>query len=73
MPYISQFQNNKNMKTIKNIKTTLAVLFCLTLFSTGYAQTIDKAKLGLLFDRLAAKKQMTIKRPQGEGVFTKEN
>jgi hypothetical protein len=66
----------------------LIALFCLTLFSTGYTQSIDRAKLDLLFYRApdkftigpgitvtfdAAKEQMTIKRPQGERVFTKEN
>ncbi|MCW3119940.1 MAG: class beta-lactamase-related serine hydrolase [Chitinophagaceae bacterium] len=40
---------------MKKIKNTLAVLFCLAFFTTGYAQTIEKAKLDLLFDRLLEK------------------
>lgn len=40
------------MKTIQKLKIPLAVLFSLALFTTGYAQTIDKAKLDQLFDRL---------------------
>jgi len=44
-----------NMKTTRKIKNTLAVLCCLALFSTGYTQSIDKAKLDLLFDRLLEK------------------
>jgi len=43
------------MKTIKKIKITLAVLLCLVLSSTGYTQSIDKAKLDQLFDRLLEK------------------
>lgn len=43
------------MKTIQKIKNSLAVLFSLALFNTGYAQTIDKAKLDQLFDRLLEK------------------
>ena len=43
------------MKLIKRIKATLAVLCCLVIFTTGYTQTIDKAKLDLLFDRLLEK------------------
>jgi CubicO group peptidase (beta-lactamase class C family) len=43
------------MNTINKIRTTFAVFFCLTLFSTGYAQTIDKVKLDSLFDRLLEK------------------
>ena len=37
------------------MRTALAVLFCLTLHSTGYAQTIDKVKLDQLFDRIHEK------------------
>lgn len=44
-----------NMKTIKKIKITLAVLFCLALSVTGDTQSIDKAKLDQLFDRLLEK------------------
>lgn len=43
------------METIKKIKAPLVVLLSLTLFSTGYAQSIDKAKLDQLFDRLLEK------------------
>lgn len=43
------------MKTIKKIKYTLAILFWLALSSTGYTQSIDKAKLDQLFDRLLEK------------------
>lgn len=43
------------MKTIKKIKTTLLVLYCLALINTGNTQSIDKAKLDLLFDRLLEK------------------
>jgi hypothetical protein len=43
------------MKTNRKIKNTLAVLFCLALFNTGYTQSIDKAKLDQLFDRLLEK------------------
>ena len=43
------------MRTTRKIKNTLAVLCCLALFSTGYTQSIDKAKLDLLFDRLLEK------------------
>lgn len=43
------------MKTIKKVKCTLAVLFWLVLSSTGYTQSIDKAKLDQLFDRLLEK------------------
>src|SRR5882724_2195332 len=51
----TQYQFQTNMKTIKKIKTTLAVLFCVALFGTGYSQSIDKAKLDQLFDRLLEK------------------
>ena len=37
------------------IKTLLATLLTLTFFTAGYAQTLDKAKLDQLFDRLAEK------------------
>src|SRR5215510_4221849 len=37
------------------IKISLATLLTLALFTTGYAQTLDKAKLDQLFDRLAEK------------------
>ena len=40
------------------MKTTLAILLSLALFNTGYAQTINKAKLDLLFDRLEKNKGM---------------
>lgn len=43
------------MKTMNKIKTTLAVLCCLVFFGTGYTQSIDKAKLDQLFDRLLEK------------------
>ena len=38
-----------------NIKTLSAALLTLALFTTGYAQTLDKAKLDQFFDRLAEK------------------
>src|SRR5829696_5575424 len=37
------------------IKKILATLLLLTLFTTGYTQTPDKAKLDQFFDRLAEK------------------
>jgi CubicO group peptidase (beta-lactamase class C family) len=37
------------------IKTLFAILLTLALFTTGYAQTLDKAKLDQFFDRLAEK------------------
>ena len=37
------------------IKTLLATLLALVLFTAGYAPTLDKAKLDQLFDRLAEK------------------
>ncbi|MBN8665926.1 MAG: beta-lactamase family protein [Chitinophagales bacterium] len=43
------------MKTITKIITTLAILFCLSIFSKGYSQSIDKTKLDQLFDRLLEK------------------
>ena len=43
------------MKTNRKIKNTLAILCCVAFFSTGYTQSIDKAKLDLLFDRLLEK------------------
>ncbi len=39
------------------IKTLFAGLLTLVLFTTGYAQTLDKAKLDQFFDRLAEKNQ----------------
>jgi D-alanyl-D-alanine carboxypeptidase len=42
-------------QTIRKSKMTLAVLLQLIIFSTGYAQTLDKAKLDQLFDRLLEK------------------
>jgi len=42
-------------QTIRKIKMTLAALLPLIMFSTGYAQTLDKAKLDQLFDRLLEK------------------
>jgi CubicO group peptidase (beta-lactamase class C family) len=39
------------------VKTFLAILLTLALFTSGYAQTLDKAKLDQLFDRLAEKKK----------------
>jgi CubicO group peptidase (beta-lactamase class C family) len=38
-----------------NIKTSFAVSLTLALFTAGYAQTMDKAKLDQFFDRLAEK------------------
>jgi CubicO group peptidase (beta-lactamase class C family) len=43
------------MKTNRKIKSALAIFFCLALFSQGYTQSIDKAKLDQLFDRLLEK------------------
>lgn len=43
------------MKAKSKIKTMLSVLCCLMFFSTIHAQTIDKAKLDQLFDRLFEK------------------
>jgi len=37
------------------IKILLPILLTLALFTTGYAQTLDKAKLDQFFDRLAEK------------------
>lgn len=37
------------------IKTLLTSIIIFALFTTGYAQTLDKTKLDLLFDRLAEK------------------
>ncbi len=37
------------------IKILLQILLTLALFTTGYAQTLDKAKLDQFFDRLAEK------------------
>jgi len=37
------------------VKTLLAILLTLALFTVGYAQTLDKAKLDQFFDRLAEK------------------
>jgi CubicO group peptidase (beta-lactamase class C family) len=37
------------------IKTLFAALLTLVLFTTGYSQTLDKAKLDQFFDRLAEK------------------
>jgi len=39
------------------MKTLLPTLLTLALFTTGYAQTLDKAKLDQFFDRLAEKKK----------------
>lgn len=62
------------MKTNRKIKNTLAVLFCLALFSTGYTQSIDKAKLDLLFDRLLEKNKgmgsITIAK-DGKALYTR--
>src|SRR5215216_379163 len=44
-------RGTKHMK----IKILLATLLTLTLFTAGYAQTPDKAKLDQFFDRLAEK------------------
>jgi len=35
------------------IKTSFAILLTLALFTVGYVQTLDKAKLDQFFDRLA--------------------
>jgi D-alanyl-D-alanine carboxypeptidase len=37
------------------IKILLPILLTLALFTTGYAQTLDKTKLDQFFDRLAEK------------------
>ena len=37
------------------VKTLFATLLTLALFTAGYAQTLDKAKLDQFFDRLAEK------------------
>jgi D-alanyl-D-alanine carboxypeptidase len=37
------------------IKTIFAISLALALFTSGYAQTLDKANLDQLFDRLAEK------------------
>lgn len=43
------------MKANKKVKSIVATLFCLSLFGAGYSQTLDTAKLNLLFDRLLEK------------------
>lgn len=43
------------MNTKINIRIILGVLCCLMFYSTSYAQTVDKEKLDLLFDRLLEK------------------
>jgi len=45
------------LTAVRNIKlkTFLAVLLTLALFTAGHAQTLDKAKLDQFFDRLAEK------------------
>lgn len=40
---------------MKKIKVTLTALFALLLFNSGYAQSLNKAKLDELFDRIAEK------------------
>src|SRR2546426_12158948 len=42
-------------KPIMKTKMLLATLLTLALFTAGYAQTLDKAKLDQLFDRLLEK------------------
>ena len=37
------------------LKTLFAISLALALFTSGYAQTLDKAKLDQFFDRLAEK------------------
>ncbi len=43
------------MEAIKKITTALTVLLSLALLGTGYAQTVDKAKLDQLFDNILKK------------------
>jgi CubicO group peptidase (beta-lactamase class C family) len=56
------------------IKILFATLLTLFVFTTGYAQTLDKAKLDLFFDRLAEKKKamgsLTIAK-DGKVVYTR--